>query len=192
MAPMSCIKHCLDEHDKALLKTLARESIQQGLSGKKLSIDVTCYSLALQAQGACFVTLQHHGQLRGCIGTLEPYQFLVEDVVEHAFAAAFRDPRFPPLTTEEFSVLEISISVLSRPEPISFSDESDLIQQLQSGIDGLILTDQGQRGTFLPSVWEAIPDPGSFLKQLKLKAGLPMDHWSDTLSVSRYTTETIA
>ncbi|GMR19615.1 MAG: hypothetical protein BMS9Abin36_0210 [Gammaproteobacteria bacterium] len=192
MVPMSCIKHYLDEYDKALLKTLARESIQQGLLGKKLAIDVTRYSSALQVQGASFVTLQHNGQLRGCIGTLEPYQFLVEDVVEHAFAAAFRDPRFPPLTIEEFSVLEISISVLSRPEPITFSDESDLIQQLQSGIDGLILTDQGQRGTFLPSVWESIPDPGSFLKQLKLKAGLPMDYWSDTLSVSRYTTETIA
>lgn len=138
---------------------------------------------------ATFVTLEIGGALRGCIGVLEAIRPLVVDVARNAFAAAFEDPRFPRLTRAELPRLDIHISVLTPPEPMHFDSEADLLRQIRPGIDGLILEDRGRRGTFLPSVWEQLPKPDEFFEHLRHKAGLPGGYWSETLIVSRYTTE---
>lgn len=146
----------------------------------------------LQQPGASFVTLTRHGELRGCIGSLEARRPLLEDVAENAFNAAFRDPRFLPVDRHECDQLDLHISVLSPTEPLHFRDEADLLRQLRPGIDGLVLSDGRHRGTFLPQVWEQLPDPQDFLTHLKRKAGLPAAHWSPRLKVERYTVEVIA
>ncbi len=180
------------QQQQQLLK-VARESIQYQLRhGHAMPVDADAYDAPLQQQGGSFVTLNKKGALRGCIGTLQPYQPLVNDVAEHARAAAFSDPRFPPLGLDEFANIVISISVLGRPNAISFSDEEDLITQLRPSQDGLIFEEGGARGTFLPSVWESLPEPRQFLQQLKRKAGLPTDYWSDSLKISRYTTQSFS
>jgi len=147
------------------------------------------FGLPLNAAGASFVTLHIGEELRGCIGSLQAHRPLICDVAENAFSAAFRDPRFPPLKEAELKNISLDISVLSQAERVVFDSEQDLLNGIRPGVDGLILKDGNYRGTFLPSVWESLPDAGQFLKHLKLKAGLPSDHWSDTLEVWRYTTE---
>ena len=174
------------------LLDLARGSIEEGLSDRRLSIALSDHPTVLQEHGASFATLNMNDKLRGCIGTLEAYQSLAIDVVEHAHAAAFQDPRFSPLTLDEFIDIEIHISVLTKPEAVTFSSEEDLVEKLRPGTDGLILEEGAFRGTFLPAVWESLPDPRLFLAQLKRKAGLPADYWSDTIAVKRYTTESIS
>ena len=191
---MSSTKHKANEYSPAereLLLRLARDSIRHGLqTGRPLQVAPADYPPRLQDERACFVTLTESGELRGCIGHLEPVQTLVEDVAENAFAAAFRDPRFPPLATSEFEQIRIEISVLGEPAPMRFSSEADLVRQLRPGMDGLILEGpMGHRGTFLPSVWESLPEPAQFLAHLKLKAGLPADYWDERIRVLRYTTE---
>lgn len=147
------------------------------------------YPAALQAERASFVTLTIDHQLRGCIGVLEAIRSLVVDVAANAFAAAFEDRRFAPLAAGEYPRLTIHISVLSPPAAMSFVSEADLLRQLRPMADGLVLEEQGYRGTFLPSVWETLPEPREFLRHLKRKAGLPEDYWTASLRVSRYTTE---
>ena len=177
---------------KQTLLHLAKASIHHGLeTGRPLPVNLEDYEPELQEQGACFVTLQINNQLRGCIGSLEAYRPLIEDVADNAFAAAFRDPRFPELSDSEYDQLHYHISVLDKPAPMSFSSEQDLIQQIRPGIDGLVLHDKHNRGTFLPSVWESLPDTESFLQHLKIKAGLSPGYWSDTIQVERYTVEDI-
>ncbi|MEA3410873.1 MAG: AmmeMemoRadiSam system protein A [Pseudomonadota bacterium] len=169
---------------------VARESIASKLwRGERLTVHPEDFDPELRVPRASFVTLHRRGDLRGCIGSLEATRPLVTDVCENARAAAFSDPRFPQLAAGEFDQLSISISVLSPPVDIDFQDEADLISQLRPAIDGVVLRDGALRGTFLPSVWESLPDPASFLSHLKQKAGLPADHWSDTLKAYRYTTE---
>jgi hypothetical protein len=138
--------------------------------------------------GAAFVTLKENGELRGCIGSLAASRPLDQDIAMNAFAAAFSDPRFNPVTADEVDELEISISVLTTPELMIFRSEEDLVSQLRPGIDGLILTEGRNRGTFLPSVWENYPERESFLNHLKMKAGLASNYWSGTLKVERYET----
>ena len=188
-----CSAERVSEQDGRLLLGLAGEAIERELHHLPEQ-DLLLQGIPehLWQEGAAFVTLNLHGKLRGCIGHLQASQPLVEDVVQNARHAAFRDPRFAPLTDAEFPELEISLSLLSSSEPLNFSSEEDLLRQLRPGIDGLILQDGAQRGTFLPSVWESLPDPADFLRQLKLKAGLPADSWSDSLIASRYTTQHIA
>ncbi|MCB1819855.1 MAG: AmmeMemoRadiSam system protein A, partial [Gammaproteobacteria bacterium] len=158
---------------RAQLLDVARRSIEHGLAtGRPWSVSPSEYPPDLKAVRASFVTLQHAGQLRGCIGHLEAVQPLVVDVAENAFAAAFRDPRFRPLSAQEWPQIDLHLSILTPAEPMRFRDEADLIQQLQPGEDGLILQDGPYRGTFLPSVWESLPDPVDFLVHLKHKAGL--------------------
>jgi AmmeMemoRadiSam system protein A len=130
--------------------------------------------------------------LRGCIGSLEPRTRLVSSVADNAFAAAFRDPRFPALTAPELADMTIQLSVLGDLQPVVCGSEADLLGQLQAGIDGWVMEDQGRRGTFLPSVWESLPDPRQFLAHLKNKAGLADDYWSDTIEVWRYSTESFS
>ncbi len=169
---------------------IADRSIRYGLQhGRPPAIDIGQFYPALQEQRASFVTLKENGQLRGCIGSLEAYRPLALDVNDNAFNAAFRDPRFPPVGPGEVDRLDIRISVLTPPEEMDFIDQADLLRQIRPGIDGLILEDRGRRGTFLPSVWEELPDAADFLRHLKLKAGLPPEWWSPTLRVWRYRTE---
>lgn len=140
--------------------------------------------------GACFVTLtirSRGDRLRGCIGSLSPWRPLADDVADNAVAAAVRDPRFPPVTAAELGGLRVEVSVLSPAEPIVFNSEEDLRAQLRPGVDGLILTSGARRGTFLPQVWEQLPEPEQFLDQLKVKAGLSPGWWDRRAQVSRYT-----
>ena len=169
---------------------VARHSIEHGLlTGRPLQVVPSEYHRDLKAVRASFVTLQRHGRLRGCIGHLEAVQPLVVDVAENAFAAAFRDPRFSPLSEAEWPEVEVHLSLLTRPEPMAFRDEADLLAQIHPGEDGLILQDGPNRGTFLPSVWESLPDPVAFLAHLKQKAGLAANHGSDRVEIYRYRTE---
>lgn len=175
-----------DSEKQRLLK-LARQSIEHGLEkGKALKVKDDEWPDSVKVEAACFVTLNINSQLRGCIGHLSAIQSLVDDVAENAYSAAFRDPRFQPLTADELDDIHIDISVLTPPEKMSFSDEEDLLSQIEPGEDGLILKDGFRQGTFLPSVWEQLPDKNDFWTHLKLKAGLAPDHWSDTVEVSRY------
>jgi len=176
------------ESDRDVLLDAAWRSILHGLEmGRPLPADTPSCSPALAAPGAAFVTLQQSGALRGCIGSLEPRRSLIVDVQENAFAAAFRDPRFPPLVVLES--IGIHISVLGTPEPLQFADESELLTMIEPGLHGLIIEESGRRATFLPAVWEGLPEPRRFLNQLKRKAGLPEGYWSDTLRAARYTVE---
>jgi AmmeMemoRadiSam system protein A len=177
--------------ERDTLLGLARDSIREGLSGRKLEVRTEDYSLTLRSLGASFVTLHLERELRGCIGSLEARAPLVLDVVGNAWNAAFRDPRFGPLSPPEYERLDIHLSVLTAPQPMQFSSESDLLGQLRPGIDGLVIEESWHRGTFLPSVWEQLPEPREFLRHLKRKAGLPADYWSERVRVSRYTTISI-
>lgn len=144
---------------------------------------------ALTEPGAAFVTLQRDGRLRGCIGSLEAHRPLAEDVIANARAAALEDPRFPPLEPGELPGLHVEVSVLSAPAPFPFSDEADLLARLRPGVDGLILeAGPVNRGTFLPAVWQSLPDPRDFLTELRRKAGLPGDYPLTKTRLSRYTT----
>lgn len=179
------------EHQQHLLD-LARDSIRHGLAyGKPVPVELGNLPVELAVKRATFVTLERVGALRGCIGCLEALRSLAADIAANAYAAAFRDPRFAPVTANEIDELEIHISLLTRAEPIAFSSEADVIAQLIPGVDGLILEERLKRGTFLPSVWDTLADPKDFLRQLKLKAGLPARYWSETLKIYRYRTEII-
>ncbi|MDO9106880.1 MAG: AmmeMemoRadiSam system protein A [Methylovulum sp.] len=180
------------EHQQQLL-ALAKRAIEYGVrTGRPLKLVLADFPAELTELRATFVTLEKHHQLRGCIGMLEAVRPLAEDIAENAYAAAFNDPRFPPLRAEELSELDIHLSILTQPEPVFFTSEQELLGQLQPGVDGLILEAGRRRGTFLPSVWESLPEPAQFLRHLKQKAGLPSDYWSDTVRVYRYRTEVIA
>lgn len=180
----------LPETHRNTLLQLAREAIVCGLDGEKaLPVDPREYPDELRQEGAVFVTLEIQGRLRGCIGSFLARRSLVEDVAANAFAAAFRDPRFPPLTPEELSKLDLHISWLAPPVPLSVASREELLQALRPGVDGLFLEDPPYRATFLPQVWRTLSDPVDFLEELLAKAGLPRDHWSDTLRFSVYSVE---
>ena len=180
--------------ERAQLLQVARNSIRHGLQhGGPLEVDYQEYPPSLQAQRASFVTLHRDGRLRGCIGHLTAIQPLVVDVAGNAYAAAFQDPRFPPVQMAELEDIDLEISVLSVPEPLPYADREDLLARIRPGVDGLILTGPaGHSGTFLPSVWESLPQPQEFLSNLVLKAGLPLGYWSDDIRMQRYTTESIS
>jgi uncharacterized protein len=141
----------------------------------------------LQEQGACFVTLTENGELRGCIGTLEAHRSLLQDVKANARAAAFSDPRFTPLLASELGKTEVEISLLSAMQPLQFSGERDALSQLKPGVDGVVFEYGRYRSTFLPQVWEQLPNVAEFMAHLKYKAGLPPDFWSEEVRLSNYT-----
>lgn len=188
------VRMSLTKSQQQQLLQVARDSIAYGLKhGQALPLDSKDYAPELQVLRATFVTLEIKHQLRGCIGMLEAVRPLVIDIAENAFAAAFRDPRFPPVSEQEFHApLEIHLSILSPAEVMSFYSEEDLIRQLRPGIDGLIMQEGNKRGTFLPSVWESLAKPADFLQHLKQKTGLAKDYWSDSLKISRYECEYIS
>lgn len=165
----------------------AREALIYGVNhGHAPPVEPGRFPPEALEQRAVFVTLTKEGRLRGCIGHLEATQPLVNDIAENAVAAALHDPRFPPVTGDELPDLKISLSILSPPEPLIASSEEDLLRKLRPGIDGIILEKGARRATFLPAVWEDLPDPGSFIRHLKAKAGWPADYWSTQIKISRY------
>lgn len=171
------------ELGRTLIK-LARSAIA-GQLGKPSSVVVVNLP-ELAKSGATFVTLSQNGKLRGCIGSLLAHRSLQEDVQANAIAAAFRDPRFPPLSPEELPYTRIEVSLLTPPEPIHFKDEADALAQLRPGVDGVIFTAGPHRSTFLPQVWEQLPKTRLFMEHLKVKAGLPADYWAEDVQLERY------
>ena len=166
-----------DEEKKTLLR-LARDALQQGVAGQTMpALQLDNLTPTLRTEGASFVTLTIGGQLRGCVGALEPYQPLAEDVREHAVAAALEDPRFPPVTRAEVDRIQIEISRLTFPQDLPYADPDDLLNRLRPNVDGVILRDGFRRATFLPQVWEKIPDKEEFLDNLCYKMGEPPDTW---------------
>lgn len=187
MVLMSSIE--LSKKEQQICLQVARQSIIHGLEeGKSLHVKTSDYPKVLQQDFATFVTLHKNSELRGCIGSLQAYQPLINDISEHAYAAAFQDPRFPALNEDEYEQLNIHISVLGKPEVMIFESEDDLLQQIRPEIDGLILEYKYNRGTFLPSVWEQLPDKKDFLNHLKLKASLSKNWWDNDVKISRYET----
>ena len=169
---------------------LAARSIRHGLAhGEACAVDLERLPPALGERRATFVTLESNRRLRGCIGSLAATRPLAEDVAHNAHAAAFADPRFPPLDEGGLEGLGIRISVLSPPVPMQVASEADLVSRLRPGVDGLIIQDGGKRATFLPSVWKGMPEPARFVRELARKAGWPAGHWSETVRAWRYATE---
>lgn len=165
------------EEQKTLLH-LAREAMEHGVKGETLpQVDESLLTPRLLENGASFVTLTVRGQLRGCIGALEPHQSLAEDVREHAVSAALEDPRFPAVSERELNGIQIEVSRLTRPVPLEYTDSTDLISKLRPHVDGVILRDGFRRATFLPQVWEKIPDAAEFLNNLCYKMGVSPDLW---------------
>lgn len=175
------------------LLRLARSSIEHGFGhDQPLPINFDELHEALVQPAATFTTLRLKEKLRGCCGALEAARPLAADVVRSAFQAAFRDSRFDPVRQAEMKKLTVEVSVLSALEEIRVSDEAELLHRLKPGSDGLVIVDRGRRATFLPKVWEQLPEPQRFLAQLKVKCGLPRDYWSERLAFLRYSTTTFA
>ncbi|MBT7645711.1 MAG: AmmeMemoRadiSam system protein A [Rhodospirillaceae bacterium] len=176
-----------------LLLAMANSSIRHALkTGKNASVKDDALPHALKAQGAAFVTINLNGRLRGCIGSIHAHRPIGEDVVLNAYKAAFKDPRFEPLTTEEYQRAEVDISLLGPHTPFPVESEKHLIEGLQPGRDGLTLADNGKRALFLPAVWAGIKEPELFVRRLKQKAGWDADYWSEIMEVTRFDSEKIS
>lgn len=187
----------LDTPERRELLALARASIDSALSPGQASnnlVPFTAASLppALTVRRSSFVTLHRSEQLRGCCGTLDAPRPLAEDVWRNAWAAAFSDYRFAPVTAAEWPQLSLHLSLLTVPEPLDVTTEEQLLAALRPSIDGLILESDTGRATFLPAVWQQLPDPVQFVRQLKMKAGWPVTYWSQRVRAYRYTTESFA
>lgn len=173
------------EYGKVLLQ-IARAAISCALNVPKKTDETAPW---LAEHGACFVTLTQHGALRGCIGSLEAHRPLLDDVRSNAVSAALHDPRFIPLSAAELDLTKVEISLLSPPQVMVFRNEADALAQLRPNVDGVIFQYGRYRSTFLPQVWEQLPQPQQFIAHLKQKAGLPADFWSPEVKLSRYTVE---
>ncbi len=166
----------LSQAERRYLFNVARESIACAAQGHDPPpVELDTVPERLQQDGASFVTLNQNGCLRGCIGSLEAYRPLVLDVQQNAVGAALRDPRFPPVRPEEVAELTIEISVLTLPQPLDYDSADDLLDRLRAGVDGVVIECGWQRATFLPQVWDKLPDKEQFLERLCLKAGLAPD-----------------
>ena len=176
--------------EQGALLQVAKEAINAGLQGLRVpALRPEDYAESLRAIRSTFVTLRIGGRLRGCVGGLDAKHPLVLDVHHHAYAAAFSDPRFPPLTAPEYPQLDVHISVLSPYAPLPFEDEAELLAKLRPGIDGLVIALGDRRATFLPAVWESLAEPEVFVTHLKKKARIPADvRWYQAW---RYTTDAI-
>ena len=165
----------MDSRQKKLLLKLARKVLENRYNGKEY--DLPEIPEAFNDKRGVFVTLQEDGELRGCIGCIEPVKSIYDGVKENALHSAFSDPRFPPLDEEELGRVKIEISILSRPEQLKFSGSAELLKKLKPSIDGVILKKGLSSATFLPQVWEQLPDKVMFLEQLSMKAGMGKDSW---------------
>ncbi len=181
----------LTPHEREILLKLARRALELGVRGQPLPpLAPEVLTDTLRAPGASFVTLTKGGQLRGCIGTLMAYRPLVEDVRQHAIAAALDDYRFPPVSEVELPEIQIEISRLTPPRPLDYQTPEQLLAQLRPGVDGVVLRSGLRRATFLPQVWEKLSRPEDFLSQLCLKMGAPPDLWRrEPLQVEIYQVE---
>jgi AmmeMemoRadiSam system protein A len=167
-----------------ILLAIARESLAAALGfGTEVSRDEPW----LHEPSATFVTLRRLGGLRGCVGSIQPYRPLLDDVRNNARAAAFSDTRFPPVRRDEYPELSVEVSLLSPCEPLEAGSQEEALNRLRPGVDGVVFEFQGRRSTFLPQVWEQLPDPLDFLAQLKRKAGLPPAFWHPDVKLWRYT-----
>jgi len=178
--------------DQKILLSLAREAMERGVKGEGLTpLDLLSLPPSLRAEGSSFITLTIRGRLRGCIGSLESYQSLAEDVREHAVGAALKDPRFPPVQESELSGIQIEVSRLTRPIPLEYKDANDLLSKLCPHVDGVVVHDGPyRRATFLPQVWEKISDCAEFLDNLCYKMGVKPDLWRNKhLDVLTYQVE---
>jgi AmmeMemoRadiSam system protein A len=185
MLPSLCVDLSADEQTRLL--DIARQSIVHGLdSGTALRLDIMQLEANLRVDSAVFITLTLAGNLRGCIGSLQPSAPLAQAVANSAFSAAFRDHRFAQVQASEIESIRIEVSVLSAMELIAVGTRQALLENLQPGVDGLLMEDQGYRSTFLPKVWEKITTPNEFVGQLMHKAGLAAEHWSSTIRFYRY------
>jgi AmmeMemoRadiSam system protein A len=164
--------------ERSILLSQARLAIQARANDKPLQpLALEDFPAKLRKPGVVFVTLTIEGNLRGCVGALEAYQPLLNDVREHALAAAFQDFRFPPVRPDELDNIVIEISRLTAPQPLAFVNTDDLLKKLRPGIDGVVLKDGLRRATFLPQVWEKLPSPEMFLDHLCQKMGVPANLW---------------
>ena len=181
----------LNIEERTTLMQLARQALEDSVLGRPPeSLDMDSLSAPLREMGASFVTLTIRGQLRGCIGTLDAYQSLAEDVCTHAVDAALHDYRFPPVQPQELPFIDIEISRLTKPTPLAYKDGNELLHLLRPGVDGVILRDGHHKSTFLPQVWEKLPDPVDFLEHLCEKMGAPANLWRRKhLDVSIYHVE---
>jgi AmmeMemoRadiSam system protein A len=181
----------LTSEERLLLLKMARQALNSAVCGEALlPLDLLSLPLRLQAPGATFVTLTRKGELRGCIGALDPYLPLAEDVRQHAIAAGLQDYRFPPVDLSELPEIEIEISRLTTPVLLEYRDAEDLLSKLRPQIDGVVMRDGYRRATFLPQVWSKLPSPASFLNHLCQKMGGPYDLWrSKKLQVFVYQVE---
>ncbi len=187
MPPFPCID--LSQAQRQQLLRSARRSIELGIdTAAPLQLDIDELEPVLREPAAVFVTLTQAGNLRGCIGSLQAHDALVQAVANAAFNAALRDPRFARVGAAELDKIKIEISVLSKLQSWQPDSRESLLQGLRPGIDGLLIEDRGQRATFLPQVWEKIPSAEEFVRQLMLKAGLPARHWSSSIQLHRYQT----
>lgn len=168
---------------------VCKTSILAGLDRKTPKLEKI--PAVFEQSGACFVTLEKHGDLRGCIGSIIAHRPLIDDLIKNAQNSAFSDTRFSPLRKDEFESISIDVSLLSAPEKMKFKDEADLLDQIRPLIDGIIIKDGGYQAVYLPSVWEQLPDKVLFLDSLKIKAGMNPKHFSDTFEAYRFTTEYI-
>ncbi|MFH1291891.1 MAG: AmmeMemoRadiSam system protein A [bacterium] len=167
---------------KQYISQLARRSIGHYLAtGTKLLIDESDLpDQELKQKRSCFVTLELDGKLRGCMGHIRPIQELYLDIIDNAVKAGFEDPRFSPLTKDEFDNVDIEISILTEPQKLDFIDSQDLIDKLRAGIDGVIISKGNYGATYLPQVWEDLSSKKEFLSSLCLKAGLGADDWKNS------------
>lgn len=177
--------------ERAALWELAWRAIRAGLDVPWIEIELERLPPQLARPGASFVSLHRAGRLRGCMGRLEPGRPLAEDVAGNARAAAFFDPRFPPLAPEELDGLDLDISVLGAAEPLEATTEKELHARLRPGRDGLIVEADGRRATFLPAVWSQLAEPREFVAKLRQKAGIPPATRFDRLRFLRYDVESI-
>jgi AmmeMemoRadiSam system protein A len=176
----------------SLLLEVARDSIRHGLDvGGPLVVDPSAFPPELREPRATFVTLKRANALRGCTGSIEARRPLVADIAHNAHASAFADPRFPALTPPEFEDLEVQLSILSPLERMYVDSEEALIAALRPKVDGLVICDGERLGTYLPAVWDSLPEARRFVQELKRKAGLPQDYWSGTIELHRYTVTSI-
>lgn len=178
-----------DEKEKLLL--IARQALEATARKEALpKLDLGALPPALQTDAASFVTLTIGDELRGCIGTLEAYQPLALDVQQRAVQAASRDPRFNPVRPEELPLITLEISRLSQPQLLEYANPDELIAMLRPGIDGVVIAEDNRRATFLPQVWDELPEPEHFLGQLCRKMGQPANHWKHRhLEVETYQVE---
>ncbi len=186
----------LEKTDRIRLLELARCSVATGIGRQSPARlpepEHAAESASLLSPRATFTTLELDGELRGCCGTLEPRRPLLHDVWYNAWASAYSDPRFPPVSAAEIAAIRITISVLTPLEPVSARSEAELVAALEPGVDGLVIACGSVRATFLPAVWQSLPEPREFLAQLRRKAGLPASlSWSEVIAL-RYRTDTFS